>query len=86
VRDGDRVRLFVRDSGPGVRDEVRNTLFQPFVTTKPHGAGLGLYVCRQIVERSGGTLGYETTPTGATFWCDLPAAEATAAAPDPDRS
>jgi signal transduction histidine kinase len=51
-------------------------IFDRFVTTKPHGMGLGLAVCRSIIEAHGGHVGALNNPErGATFWFELPAAE-----------
>jgi signal transduction histidine kinase len=60
-----------------VPEEVRATLFEPFVTTKPagEGSGLGLENARRIVERRhGGSLSYTTGPEGTTFCVRLPLA------------
>lgn len=67
------VRFSARDSGSGVQEGL--DVFEPFVTTREQGAGLGLYICRQIVQSCGGRIGYESSPQGATFWVELPAAE-----------
>ncbi len=53
---GGMVEISVADTGPGLVDEVRAKLFQPFITTKPNGMGVGLSVCRAIVESHGGLL------------------------------
>jgi signal transduction histidine kinase len=66
----------VTDDGPGVPEEVRGDLFEPFVTTKGagEGSGLGLDNARRIVERRhGGSLTYATGPEGTTFCVRLPA-------------
>jgi two-component system NtrC family sensor kinase len=73
-----RVRLEVRDDGPGVPDHDEAKLFQPFFTTKPvgKGTGLGLSVSYGIVESYGGTIGYQPNEWGgATFYFELPVAE-----------
>jgi signal transduction histidine kinase len=72
-RDG-TVRFSASDTGPGVQVPEGADLFEPFVTTKSGGVGLGLYVCRRNVERHGGRLGYDSSDSGATFWFELPAA------------
>jgi len=58
--EGGWVFLSVEDEGRGVPESHRARLFQPFFTTKPHGTGLGLFVCRQMVEEMGGSLSYES--------------------------
>ena len=72
----DRVRVEVEDNGPGIAAEVRDKLFEPFVTTKGvgEGTGLGLAVCRGLVEAAGGSISVETAAAGgARFVVDLPA-------------
>jgi two-component system sensor kinase FixL len=74
---GDMIEFAVIDSGPGLAPEVEAQLFQPFVTTKRHGMGIGLSICRTIVEAHGGRLWTEPTPGGgATFRFTLSAAGA----------
>jgi signal transduction histidine kinase len=70
-RDG-RVRLSVTDAGAGVPAEVGARVFEPFVTTKQDGVGLGLALTKRIVEDHGGAIGYDTAPGGTTFWIELP--------------
>ena len=50
------VEISVADTGAGLPEEVRSRLFQPFVTTKPTGMGIGLSVCQGIVELHGGRI------------------------------
>lgn len=70
----ERVTLEVQDSGPGFSPEVLERLFQPYVTTKSNGMGLGLAICRSIVEAHGGRIDAEGPHgSGATFRVDLPA-------------
>jgi two-component system, LuxR family, sensor kinase FixL len=70
----DLVEIRVADTGPGIAPEVTLQLFQPFVTTKPQGMGVGLSISRTIIEAHGGRLWAETNPTGgATFRLTLKA-------------
>jgi signal transduction histidine kinase len=69
------VEIVVQDTGPGVPPELRATIFDPFVTTKNRGTGLGLAVTRQIVESHGGQISCEPVePTGTRFRIRLRAA------------
>ena len=58
--EGAWVRLSVTDRGPGIAPEVAQRLFTPFFTTRAEGMGLGLSLCRTVIEQHGGTLGFET--------------------------
>ncbi|MGK3969890.1 ATP-binding protein [Sorangium sp. So ce118] len=69
-------RIEVEDNGPGIAEAVRDTLFEPFITTKQvgEGTGLGLAVCRGLVEAAGGSIGVEQGEGGgARFVVLLPA-------------
>lgn len=72
ARDGG-VRFSVADSGPGPASELADSLFEPFVTARDRSAGLGLYVCRRIVEAHGGSIGYDRREGRTVFAFDLPA-------------
>lgn len=68
-----RVRLLVRDTGSGIAPEVLEKIFTPFFTTKAHGTGLGLTICRQIVHEHGGEISVNSAlGQGSTFIIDLP--------------
>jgi two-component system, LuxR family, sensor kinase FixL len=70
------VEVTVSDTGPGLPPSVESQLFHPFVSTKPQGMGLGLSICREIVEGHGGRLKALSVPgEGATFRFVLPLAE-----------
>jgi two-component system sensor kinase FixL len=56
----------VKDTGPGLAPEISAQLFQPFVTTKKQGMGVGLSICRTIVESHGGHIWAEAMPGGGT--------------------
>lgn len=69
-------RVSVTDSGDGITDAVREKLFQPFMTTKPQGMGVGLSISRSIIEAHGGRIWAETNPDGGTiFRFTLPPAD-----------
>ena len=70
-RDG-RIRFAVTDAGAGVPAEVGSRVFEPFVTTKQDGVGLGLALTKRIVEDHGGAIGYDSAPGATTFWIELP--------------
>ncbi len=70
--EADAMTLDVFDSGPGVPDDVAAKLFEPFVTGKPEGVGLGLAVARQIVDAHGGRLTWSRTADGTCFRVELP--------------
>jgi signal transduction histidine kinase len=72
--DGDCVTLDVVDSGPGVPTEIRHAIFEPFVSSKPHGTGLGLAVARRVARDHGGDLVLMPTASGAWFRVTLPGA------------
>jgi two-component system sensor kinase FixL len=68
------LEIAVSDTGPGVSNEVASQLFQPFVTTKPQGMGVGLSICRTIIESHGGHIGTRPNPGGgAIFYFTLQA-------------
>lgn len=70
---GGRVELSVEDSGKGVDDSIRVRLFEPLITTKAKGIGLGLALVKRIVERHGGTVSYQRSELGgARFTVRLP--------------
>lgn len=88
VGHGQRARIHIDDNGPGIAATTRETLFQPFGKgphSSPHGfgAGVGLPICRRIVEAHGGTLRVDSDGTGTRVTIELPAepiVEATAEA------
>ena len=78
---GTGFRVLVKDSGPGISAAFRPRIFQRFSqndtsdTRRAGGTGLGLAISKSIIERCGGSIGFESTPgEGATFFFDLPAA------------
>jgi two-component system sensor histidine kinase TtrS len=74
AQDADgRIALGVTDTGPGLPADIRERLFEPFVTSKPQGMGLGLSISAGIVEAHGSTLSVASEPgAGASFRFTLP--------------
>jgi signal transduction histidine kinase len=73
--EGDSAVVYVRDNGPGIAPEIRANLFQPFVTGKRSGLGLGLALTREAVLEHGGEMWVESEPgRGARFGIRLPGA------------
>src|SRR5499426_1827227 len=66
--DDDMVAVRVADTGSGIAPELMSQLFQPFVTNKRHGMGVGLSICRTIVEAHGGQITVEPNPDGGTIF------------------
>jgi signal transduction histidine kinase len=80
--DGPVVHVHVADTGPGIPDEIRDELFEPFVTHTPgeddpdeKGTGLGLSICRDLILAAGGSIDVDSAPgRGCTFHITLPLA------------
>jgi signal transduction histidine kinase len=72
--DARRARIRVADSGPGPRDDVAPRMFEPLVSDKADGAGLGLAVAREIVEQHGGTVAWRREAGETVFQIELPSA------------
>jgi PAS domain S-box-containing protein len=72
--EGDELCVIVQDSGPGLNPEQLDNVFEAFYTTKPNGLGMGLPICRSIVESHGGSLwATPNSPSGTIFQFTLPA-------------
>jgi len=70
---GEYLVIKIADTGPGISEEVRERIFDPFYTTKEHGTGLGLSISYGIVEQHGGTISVESSlGKGSTFVIQLP--------------
>jgi two-component system sensor histidine kinase DctS len=74
VINADWVEFAVIDAGPGIAPEVAQRLFTPFFTTRSEGMGLGLSLCRTVVEQHGGALDFDTAASGTRFRFTLRAA------------
>ncbi len=68
ARKGAMVAISVADTGPGLEEAIKARLFRPFVTTKPTGMGVGLSLCRTIVEAHGGEIAAEDADGGGTVF------------------
>jgi two-component system, LuxR family, sensor kinase FixL len=64
----DMIAISVADTGFGIAPEIASQLFQPFITSKAHGMGVGLSICRTIVEAHGGQIVAEPNPVGGTIF------------------
>ena len=62
----EEIEISVRDTGPGVPDEIRDLMFDPFFTTKSDGMGMGLAICRSIIERHGGRIYFGPAESSGT--------------------
>ncbi len=75
-KQGEQICIRVTDSGPGVSPEIVHRLFQPFVTTREDGMGMGLAICKRIVEAHDGTIQLQQREDALTeFVIELPEAE-----------
>ena len=72
--EGGKMRLAVSDTGPGIAAEVGVRLFEPLISSKPLGRGLGLTTARALIENQGGTIVCESVKAGACFVVTLPLA------------
>ena len=75
VPQGRWVAFSVIDQGSGIPPEVGQRLFTPFFTTKGEGMGLGLSLCRTVVEQHGGSIDFENLARGTRFRFTLPLAQ-----------
>jgi signal transduction histidine kinase len=72
--EGENAVVKITDNGPGIPNDIINRIFEPFFTTKPQGegTGLGLDICRKIVEKHHGTIQVDSEPGRTTFVVSLP--------------
>jgi two-component system nitrogen regulation sensor histidine kinase GlnL len=69
------LQITIRDNGPGIPEDILGNLFEPFVTTKINGTGLGLAFVAKAVADHGGVIDVDSGPRGTTFKLTLPMAE-----------
>jgi signal transduction histidine kinase len=72
----ENILVTVADTGTGVDPAIIKRVFEPFFTTKSDGLGMGLCICRSIIEAHGGRLWVSSTPHGTTFYFTVPFARA----------
>ena len=73
VSSNSEITIFVQDTGCGMSQKQLETIFEPFVTYKENGTGLGLFICKQIITAHGGTLSVTSSINqGTTFTVTLP--------------
>ncbi|MCJ7681884.1 MAG: HAMP domain-containing histidine kinase [Candidatus Aminicenantes bacterium] len=71
-RESETVEVHIFDDGPGIPEKIRNSLFEPFVTSKKEGTGLGLFISHQIINQHQGELVYDTEyESGCHFYVSL---------------
>jgi len=70
---GDSIHICVTDNGPGISDDVKKQLFEPFFTTRPQGTGLGLAVVKAVATAHGGDAWVHSSELGSSFTIKLPA-------------
>jgi len=82
TNESDGILVAIRDSGTGIDESIRNRIFEPLFTTKTTGMGMGLSICRSIVEAHGGRLWSSPgVPQGTDFYFTVPSATARPASP-----
>jgi signal transduction histidine kinase len=74
VKTTNQVRISIEDNGTGISKEMQSKIFIPNFTTKTSGTGLGLAMCKGIVEQAGGRIWFETSNRGSIFYVELPLA------------
>jgi signal transduction histidine kinase len=71
-KENGQLEIAVEDSGSGVPEELREKIFEPFVSSRSNGSGLGLAIAREIIEAHGGTLLCVNASIGARFEIRIP--------------
>ena len=67
------IKITIKDNGVGISDDIQTKIFTPNFTTKSSGTGLGLAMCKRIVEQANGTITFKTSDEGTTFFLSFPA-------------
>jgi signal transduction histidine kinase len=72
TEEGRHIKVSVQDNGVGIQDEMKAKIFQPNFSTKSYGTGLGLAMCKRIIEQHGGHIGFDSERgKGTTFYFTL---------------
>jgi two-component system nitrogen regulation sensor histidine kinase GlnL len=69
------IRVDVIDNGPGISDDIKDSLFYPMVTGRPEGTGLGLSISQNLIHKQGGLIEFESRPGDTVFTVWLPVEE-----------
>jgi two-component system nitrogen regulation sensor histidine kinase GlnL len=70
--DSGAVTIHIADTGPGISDNIKNRIFDPYFTTRNEGMGMGLAVCDKIIQQHGGRIEFDSDARGTTFRVSLP--------------
>jgi signal transduction histidine kinase len=73
--DNDEIQIKVANNGPEISEETLDAIFEPFYTTKELGTGIGLYICRKLVEKHAGSIVCTSSPKETAFTVIIPAAK-----------
>jgi signal transduction histidine kinase len=73
VINNPQVEITISDNGPGIPDDIKDRVFEPFITNNPRGTGLGLAITKSIVTAHRGSISLNTFPGGTVFKISLPA-------------
>ncbi len=68
----DKIIIKITDNGKGITQDIQQKIFMPNFTTKTSGTGLGLSMCKRMVEQAGGNISFKTTENGTTFFVEFP--------------
>jgi signal transduction histidine kinase len=73
IKNRPQIEITISDNGPGIPDEIKDRIFEPFVTNNPKGTGLGLAITKRIITAHQGSIRLTTFPGGTVFHIYLPA-------------
>ena len=71
--ENNNILIYIKDTGTGIDDEIKNRIFEPFYTTKSDGSGIGLTLAKSIIEAHNGNINFESEKNkGSVFFISLP--------------